>query len=85
MWLRKLSYIQESHKSSEGSLDQKAVQQSPEISLPEAATLGIFGRLKKRFEQLSGIHGKRRSQKEKDFVGTQTLIAAEVTLMYYTV
>lgn len=31
--------------------------------MPEA-TLGMFGRLKRRFEQLSGIHGKHRSQKE---------------------
>ena len=83
MWLCNC-LIQESHKSSEGSLDQRDVQQSPEILIAEA-TLGIFGRLKRRFEQLSGIHDKHRSQKEKDFVDTQTLIADKVARTYYIV
>ena len=38
--------------------------------------------LKKNFEQLSGIHSKCRSQKEKVSVGIQTSTDDEVTLIF---
>ena len=38
--------------------------------------------LKKQFEQLSGIHRKCRSQKEKVSVGIQTSTDDEVTLIF---
>ena len=51
--------------------------------MPET-TPGIFKRLKKRFVQLTGFHGKHRSHKEKDLVVSHHRLTAvnEVTSTY---
>ena len=60
--------MQDAHNRSESVLDQKLVQQDSEILLLKTEV----GTLKKRFEQLRGIHSKCKSQKEKVSVGIQT-------------
>ena len=67
--------IQETHTTSESSLDQNVTQQNSE-SLVLKAELRT---LKKQFERLSSIHRRCRSQKKKDFVGTQTLTDDELS------
>ena len=57
-------------------LDQKCVQQNSEILMLEAK----LQTLKKQFEQLSGIHSKCRSQKEKISVDIQTNDEVALTL-----
>ena len=66
--------MQETQKSSDSFLDQKCVQQESKIFMLEANLQTV----KKQFEQLSGIHSKCKSQKEKVSVGIQT--DDEVTL-----
>ena len=67
--------MQEAHISSESSLDQKVAQLNSENLILKAE----LETLKQKFEQLSGIHRKCRSQKEKVSVGVQTLTENEVT------
>ena len=59
--------MQETNKSSESLLNQKVVQQESEILMLEAK----LDEYKKDFEQLSSIHRKCSSQKEKISVGIQ--------------
>ena len=70
--------MQETLKSSKSSLDQKVVQQHSEILMLKAELEAC----KKDFEQLSGIHRKCRSQKEKVSVGIQTSTDNEVTVTF---
>ena len=67
--------MQEAHISSESSLDQQVAQLNSENFILKAE----LETLKQKFEQLSGIHRKCRSQKEKVSVGVQTLTENEVT------
>ena len=68
-------YIQETHTTSESSLDQKVTQQNSEILVLKAK----LGTLKKQYEQLSSIHRRCRGQKKEDFVGTETVTDAELS------
>ena len=61
--------------SSESSLDQKVVQQNSENLILKAELESC----KKKFEQLSDIHRKCKSQKEKASGAIQTSTDDEVT------
>ena len=67
--------MQEAHISSESSLDQQVAQLNSENLILKAE----LETLQQKFEQLSSIHRKCRSQKEKVSVGVQTLTENEVT------
>ena len=67
--------MQEAHISSESSLYQQIAQLDSENLILQTE----LGTLKDNFKQLSSIHSKCRSQKEKISVGVQTLTKNEVT------
>ena len=70
MWFCGITSIQEMHKRSESSVDQKIVQLNSEI-------LMLKTQLKtsnKKFEQLNNIHNKCRNQKEKISAGIKVTL-----------
>ena len=67
--------------SSESSLDQQVAQLNSDNLILKAE----LGTSKKKFEQLSDIHSKCRSQKEKISVGIQPSTDDEVTFILFTV
>ena len=71
--------MQETHKSSDTSSNQEVDELNSELSVQKAK----YKNLKKEFEQLSSIHSKCRSQKEKVSVGIQT--SDKVTCSYIAV